>query len=223
MHCPNCGSEINADDKFCGECGATIPVASGKEDDAQMACDSCGDTLDNDDAFCGSCGQKVVASSRNVVIHTPASGNRYPVGPILLILIMSCGASFIFPISPSLWLITLLPVSIGIGICARVLIRKMQVKLSSRVSHSFSVFFFAAFSGFLLPPSLFAVAPLFSYRMPFAALYNFLPLLTSGIFDGSLYDFQLWVIAPVVGASFVVSMFASLFFPITKTPQASKK
>lgn len=49
--CPKCGTAARADDRFCGRCGAALPVA--------RACVQCGQALKPGDRFCGRCGARV--------------------------------------------------------------------------------------------------------------------------------------------------------------------
>lgn len=46
--CPECATVAGSDDRFCGECGTTLPVAP--------LCDECGEAVGEDDRFCGECG-----------------------------------------------------------------------------------------------------------------------------------------------------------------------
>lgn len=47
--CPACGAPLQAEDGFCGKCGARI----------EYACPSCGAPVEIEDAFCGKCGTRV--------------------------------------------------------------------------------------------------------------------------------------------------------------------
>jgi len=47
--CPNCGSEIDPDDQFCGSCGGSLN---------EKKCNSCGAVLQPKDTFCRKCGSK---------------------------------------------------------------------------------------------------------------------------------------------------------------------
>lgn len=49
--CPSCGSEIDADDDFCGSCG--------KRREKERICQSCGRVASGSDRFCRKCGSKV--------------------------------------------------------------------------------------------------------------------------------------------------------------------
>ena len=48
--CPNCGSEAEADARFCQQCGTEIG----------QACPQCGRTYMPEDRFCGSCGRGLI-------------------------------------------------------------------------------------------------------------------------------------------------------------------
>lgn len=49
--CPSCGSEICADDAFCGSCG--------KRREKERVCPSCGRVASDNDRFCRKCGNRV--------------------------------------------------------------------------------------------------------------------------------------------------------------------
>ncbi|MDD4859521.1 MAG: zinc ribbon domain-containing protein [Dehalococcoidales bacterium] len=55
MFCPNCGSEVQAGNKFCSRCGA--PVASPN-------CPGCGSPVKSDAAFCPNCGFNLKGMAR---------------------------------------------------------------------------------------------------------------------------------------------------------------
>src|SRR5215472_15603117 len=69
MECPSCRSETPDDSRFCGECGAALP----------MRCTSCGATNRAGTRFCTNCGNKLAATStapaasRPPVAATPTS------------------------------------------------------------------------------------------------------------------------------------------------------
>lgn len=54
MECPKCGVEMNAEDKFCPECGYEF-----------ICCPECGSKLEEDDLFCQECGHKLKKSKKN--------------------------------------------------------------------------------------------------------------------------------------------------------------
>ena len=49
IKCPKCGSEIPANSKFCGNCGAKIE---------ESVCKNCGEKLAPGAKFCGNCGTR---------------------------------------------------------------------------------------------------------------------------------------------------------------------
>lgn len=57
LKCSNCGAEINAGMKFCGECGAQIPQT--------RECPSCHQQLALSIKFCGNCGYNLCNSSQS--------------------------------------------------------------------------------------------------------------------------------------------------------------
>ncbi|HJD45544.1 MAG TPA: zinc ribbon domain-containing protein [Candidatus Mediterraneibacter norfolkensis] len=62
MLCPNCGTEIPANSKFCNVCGTKIdiPVSSTVQNAASgRVCARCGAPLEEDQLFCINCGAKV--------------------------------------------------------------------------------------------------------------------------------------------------------------------
>jgi uncharacterized OB-fold protein len=52
--CPNCGTKLVANAKFCLECGNKIEVKKS------TFCSECGETLQPGAKFCSSCGKKVM-------------------------------------------------------------------------------------------------------------------------------------------------------------------
>jgi predicted ATPase/class 3 adenylate cyclase/regulation of enolase protein 1 (concanavalin A-like superfamily) len=61
MRCPECNSEIQAEDKFCRECGAKIsPI-----------CPNCGCEVSHKDKFCPECGTKLGESTKTEKVLTP--------------------------------------------------------------------------------------------------------------------------------------------------------
>jgi hypothetical protein len=61
--CPSCGSPVEADDRFCGACGATLGAEPVEVVPAPRFCTSCGGPLDDQDRFCGRCGAPVREAS----------------------------------------------------------------------------------------------------------------------------------------------------------------
>lgn len=53
LECPNCKHKLNAESKFCPECGTKIEVAKNK------FCSECGAKLESGVKFCSECGTKV--------------------------------------------------------------------------------------------------------------------------------------------------------------------
>ena len=51
INCPHCGAPIDADSKFCTNCGAKF--------DAELKCPKCGTPFENGDEFCTNCGNKL--------------------------------------------------------------------------------------------------------------------------------------------------------------------
>jgi len=61
MRCPECNSEIQAEDKFCRECGAKIsPI-----------CPNCGREVSHKDKFCPECGTKLGEDTKTEKVLTP--------------------------------------------------------------------------------------------------------------------------------------------------------
>ena len=56
--CPYCGSPTDDDSRFCGNCGAALPVYSSAERQP-FFCPNCGEKLTADSAFCPNCGTAV--------------------------------------------------------------------------------------------------------------------------------------------------------------------
>jgi hypothetical protein len=61
--CPSCGSPVEADDRFCGACGATLGSEPVEIVPAPRFCSRCGGPLEDQDRFCGRCGAPVRAAS----------------------------------------------------------------------------------------------------------------------------------------------------------------
>lgn len=51
VNCPHCGAPIDADSKFCTNCGAKF--------DAELKCPKCGTPFEKGDEFCTNCGNKL--------------------------------------------------------------------------------------------------------------------------------------------------------------------
>lgn len=57
--CPNCGSSVGAEDRFCMECGTALQQAPSAAPSAAPAmCPNCGNLRQEGDAFCMMCGTK---------------------------------------------------------------------------------------------------------------------------------------------------------------------
>lgn len=61
--CPSCGSPVQADDRFCGACGATVGAEPVEIVSVPRFCSRCGGPLEDQDRFCGRCGAPVRAAS----------------------------------------------------------------------------------------------------------------------------------------------------------------
>lgn len=60
--CPGCGAEVDHSGRFCGRCGAELPVSEPQPAPAQPehpVCPGCGAAVDPESAFCGSCGARL--------------------------------------------------------------------------------------------------------------------------------------------------------------------
>ena len=57
MQCPNCGSNIPKDSKFCGVCGSAVEQKSANS--ASVFCPYCGSENSSDSVFCEYCGQNM--------------------------------------------------------------------------------------------------------------------------------------------------------------------
>ena len=64
MKCNNCGSENPEGQKFCGDCGKEMAVATtpAADDDSMRKCSSCGRTLTMETNVCPYCGRWVKRS-----------------------------------------------------------------------------------------------------------------------------------------------------------------
>ena len=64
MKCNNCGSENPEGQKFCGDCGKEMTVATtaAADDDSMRKCSSCGRTLTMETNVCPYCGRWVKRS-----------------------------------------------------------------------------------------------------------------------------------------------------------------
>ncbi len=85
--CPSCGRPIRPGSKFCGNCGATLPLSpAGKPSAATpppspggMVCPYCGKPVRSEARFCPSCGQNLPKAVSPQV--TPPPGELKPVTP----------------------------------------------------------------------------------------------------------------------------------------------
>ncbi|MGQ9491435.1 MAG: zinc ribbon domain-containing protein [Anaerolineae bacterium] len=59
-HCPACGRPAEADDKFCGSCGAALPEPAAEP--ARLTCPACGHSYEAGDRFCAGCGAALPAA-----------------------------------------------------------------------------------------------------------------------------------------------------------------
>ena len=59
--CPSCGSPVEAEDRFCGACGATLEAEPAEVVPTPRFCTRCGGPIDDEDRFCGRCGAPVRA------------------------------------------------------------------------------------------------------------------------------------------------------------------
>jgi hypothetical protein len=55
--CPSCGSPVDAEDRFCGACGADLGAPAVEA--TPRFCTSCGGPIGEEDRFCGRCGAPV--------------------------------------------------------------------------------------------------------------------------------------------------------------------
>jgi predicted amidophosphoribosyltransferase len=53
--CPSCGKGYEEGDRFCVQCGSTLP----QEGVGRLTCPSCGSPIRGDDQFCAKCGHRV--------------------------------------------------------------------------------------------------------------------------------------------------------------------
>ena len=56
MYCTKCGTELDDNAKFCGECGEHIEKIEEKH---TVFCTKCGTSHENNEKFCGECGEKL--------------------------------------------------------------------------------------------------------------------------------------------------------------------
>lgn len=54
--CPNCGQKAKATDKFCGECGTTLPQIIEENEEEIKVCPACGSVCNSGGQFCENCG-----------------------------------------------------------------------------------------------------------------------------------------------------------------------
>jgi RNA polymerase subunit RPABC4/transcription elongation factor Spt4 len=57
--CPSCGTPVEADDRFCGVCGATLEAEPAEVVPAPRFCTRCGGPVNDEDRFCARCGATV--------------------------------------------------------------------------------------------------------------------------------------------------------------------
>lgn len=57
--CPTCGQAYRAGDRFCVQCGGTLPQPEAASEG--LACPSCGATFREGDQFCAKCGHVIAA------------------------------------------------------------------------------------------------------------------------------------------------------------------
>ena len=61
MECPQCGAGLNADVRFCSQCGAKIepPAPEAAEAPQSRVCPGCGAEVAQGMKFCSQCGARV--------------------------------------------------------------------------------------------------------------------------------------------------------------------
>ena len=72
--CPNCGSHIADDSRFCNKCGKEIPQGT--------VCPHCGASVNDGDAFCQNCGTKIEMSTSKEMEDTTQKRCRYCGAPV---------------------------------------------------------------------------------------------------------------------------------------------
>lgn len=77
MRCTNCGQELAADERFCGNCGTPRP-ATADTLPAAISCPKCGQPLSADDIFCGNCGAPRPAPVEELHVE-PVAPRRGPI------------------------------------------------------------------------------------------------------------------------------------------------
>lgn len=75
--CPNCGSPVEDDSKFCGKCGTAIPAPEAAEQSV-FFCPNCGEKLPASSAFCPNCGTALESASAPAAKKTAAGGKLNP-------------------------------------------------------------------------------------------------------------------------------------------------
>lgn len=73
MFCNICGSEIIANARFCGKCGA--PISTIYPSVTAMSCKICGAEIASDGKFCGKCGTPANTNYQPVISSQPPIGN----------------------------------------------------------------------------------------------------------------------------------------------------
>ena len=56
IKCPNCGQKAKPTDKFCGECGTTLPQIIEENEEEIKVCPACGSVCNSGGQFCENCG-----------------------------------------------------------------------------------------------------------------------------------------------------------------------
>lgn len=75
--CPSCGSPVEADDRFCGNCGTTLGAEATEVTPAPRFCTRCGGPLEDRDMFCGRCGAPVRSSSAGAAAADPEADEDF--------------------------------------------------------------------------------------------------------------------------------------------------
>ncbi len=75
--CPSCGSPVEADDRFCGVCGATLGAEPSEVVPAPRFCTVCGGLLEDGDRFCGRCGAPVRSPTPGAAVVEPEADEDF--------------------------------------------------------------------------------------------------------------------------------------------------
>ena len=69
LTCPGCGTQITADQQFCGICGTKLSGVAQKQ---EAVCPGCGSPITSGQSFCGVCGTKMTAGDVGQAKTQPA-------------------------------------------------------------------------------------------------------------------------------------------------------